>query len=137
MISETICEICESIVRPPSIKLGVTDIRSILQNGGYAVISTGEASEGNKARIALRRCFDKLFNVKFSDAKNAFIHVSGFDLTPLAIEYIERSSRERINSTTTDIVFGARLSKNPDDKTRILILLTGLEIPQKFLAIKK
>ncbi len=137
MIADTVCDICESILDPSSIKIGVTDIRSILSNGGLAAISIGEANDRNKVRIALSRCFDNLFNIKYSEAMNAFIHISsGNDLTVTEIETIERAFKEKLNSKT-EIVYGARVGKDTNDKTRIIVLFSGLELPQKFINSKK
>jgi len=136
-IAETVSDICLSITEPTSIKIGVSDLWTILKNGGLSTISMVETNDKSKIEYIVRRCFDTFFNINLNDTKGAFIHLTaGKNITISDIERIDKELSNRLSSNT-EVIYGARLNNNMQEKLRLIVLLTGLEFHHKFPIPKK
>lgn len=110
------------------VNIDFRDARSVLQNSGTALISTGTASGENKAEEAVKKALDSplLNDNKITGAKNVLLLIrSGedeatMDEIGLINDYIQREA-----GNTAEIIFGVGSDAELGDAISVLVIATG------------
>lgn len=125
----------ELIVKPGLVNLDLADLRKILKSSGAALIGLGEASGKDKSkRAALDVLNSPLLDVDISNGKGAIVNVvSSMDVTLLDVENIVKMVGDKLNSEA-EIIWGAQVDQEMKDTVRVLIVISGLTLSEKFLA---
>ena len=110
------------------VNIDFRDARSVLQNSGTALMSTGTASGENKAEEAVKKALDSplLNDNKITGAKNVLLLIrSGneeatMDEIGLINDHIQREA-----GNTADIIFGVGTDAELGDSISVLVIATG------------
>jgi len=120
--------ISELITLPGLINLDFADVRSIMQDGGPALMAIGRGSGENRAREAAERAIHSaLLDVSIDGARSIIYNVRGGDEMSLyevteAAEVIRTSTHPEAN-----IIFGAVIDSAMKDEIQLTVIATGFE----------
>lgn len=110
------------------VNIDFRDAKSVLQNSGTALMSTGMASGENKAEEAVRKALDSplLNDNKITGARNVLLLIrSGveeatMDEIGIIMDYIQKEAGH-----TADIIFGVGADEELGDAVSVLVIATG------------
>lgn len=124
--------ISELITVPALINIDFADVRTIMQDKGYAIIGMGESDETTKEGRATKAARMAIENplldgdIRVDGATDVLICISGGEsLSLYEAKEAAESIRERI-SEDANIIFGVSIDESLGDKVRIVIVATGL-----------
>jgi cell division protein FtsZ len=125
----------ELIVKPGLVNLDLADLRKILKGSGAALIGLGEASGREKAmKAAMDVLNSPLLDVDISNGRGAIVNVvSSMDVTLMDVEKIVKMVGEKLNPKA-EIIWGAQIDEEMKDTVRVLIVISGLKLSEKFVA---
>lgn len=121
----------ELITKPGLVNVDFADVKTIMENGGVAMIGLGEADSENKARDSIRSALrSPLLDVEFSNASSALINVVGGP--GMSIEEAEGVVEEIYDRIDNDarIIWGASVDSDFDQRMETMVVVTGVESPQ-------
>lgn len=123
--------ITELITRPGLINLDFADVRTVMTNGGVAMIGMGEAQGEEKARDSVSKALrSPLLDVDVSCATSALVNVvGGSDMTITDAETVVDEVYQKINPEAR-IIWGAQIDQNLDHTLRTMLVVTGVSSPQ-------
>ena len=126
--------ISELITVPGLINLDFADVRTIMSEGGSALMSVGRASGENRATEAAQRAISNaLLDVTIDGATGVLFNVRGgpdltlFEVTEAAA-IIKRTTHPEAN-----IIFGAVIDEAMGDDIQITVIATGFDQKPKVL----
>lgn len=128
--------VIEMVTKPGMVNLDFADLKSVLRNAGFALITTGEAigNESDRALTALQNALrSPLLDVDISQAKRALVNIIGGE--DLTLKEAEAVVRELSSSISEDALlkWGARIE--PEFKkgsVRVMIVVSGIEMKIDF-----
>jgi len=121
----------ELITKPGLVNVDFADVRTIMENGGVAMIGLGESDSENKAQDSIRSALrSPLLDVEFDGANSALVNVVGGP--GMAIEEAEGVVEEIYDRIDPDarIIWGASVSEEAEGRMETMIVVTGVESPQ-------
>ena len=121
----------ELITKPGLVNVDFADVRTIMENGGVAMIGLGESDSENKAQDSIRSALrSPLLDVEFDGANSALVNVTGG--TDMSIEEAEGVVEEIYDRIDPDarIIWGASVNQEFEGKMETMIVVTGVESPQ-------
>ena len=120
--------ISELITIPGLINLDFADVRTIMSEGGAALMAVGQASGEDRARLAAEQAISsQLLDVTISGARGILFNVTGgpnlslFEVNQAAA-IIKETASEDVN-----LIFGAVVDENMGDSIRITVIATGFD----------
>jgi cell division protein FtsZ len=130
--------IAELVTKPGLVNLDFADVRSIMKNGGLAMIGMGESDTENRAIEAVERALSNpLITVDVNGATGALINViGGPDVTIREAQQIVEAVSTKL-SPDAKIIWGAQIAKELGDTLRAMLVITGVKSPQIFGPTKK
>ncbi len=135
--------IAELITKPGLINLDLADVRTVMLNGGLAMIGMGESDTENRAIEAVEKALSNpLLSLDIEGAEGALINVSGGpDITIREAQQVVEAVSGRLNPEAK-IIWGAQVNKDLAETIRTLIVVTGVKgseemIEEKLLKPKK
>jgi cell division protein FtsZ len=123
--------ITELITRPGLVNLDFADVRTVMKDGGMAMIGFGESDGQDKAIESVRKALSSpLLEVDVADAKAALINVTGGD--DMTVEEAEGSLQEvyKLMNPETRIIWGVQISSDLQNTMRTLLVVTGVKSEQ-------
>lgn len=110
------------------VNIDFRDAKSVLQNSGTALMSTGKAQGENKAEEAVKKALDSplLNDNKITGAKNVLLLIrSGneevtMDEIGIIMDHIQKEAGH-----TADIIFGVGTDEELGDSVSVLVIATG------------
>ncbi len=128
--------IAELATKSGLVNVDFADLRTILADGGFAVIGLGEASleakQEERARIAVETALSSpLLDADVSNSTRALINVvGGEDMTLREAEFVVAEVSRRINSNA-HIIWGSRVEENlKKSSLRVLLVVAGVRFPK-------
>ena len=123
--------ITELITKPGLVNVDFADVKTIMENGGVAMIGLGESDSENKAQDSIRSALrSPLLDVEFDGANSALVNVvGGQDMSIEEAEGVVEEIYERIDPNAR-IIWGASVNPEFDGKMETMIVVTGVESPQ-------
>jgi cell division protein FtsZ len=121
----------ELITKPGLVNVDFADVRTIMENGGVAMIGLGESDSQNKAEDSIRSALrSPLLDVDFTGANAALVNVVGGP--DMSIEEAEGVVEELYDRVDPDarIIWGASIDESFDGRMETMIIVTGVESPQ-------
>lgn len=120
--------ISELITVPGLINLDFADVKSIMINGGAALMAIGRGSGENRAQEASEQAIHSaLLDVSIEGARAILFNVTGGSDMSL-IEVNEAAEIIRGNAhPESNIIFGATVDANLKDEIRITVIATGFD----------
>src|SRR6056297_540884 len=121
----------ELITKPGLVNVDFADVRTIMENGGVAMIGLGESDSENKAQDSIRSALrSPLLDVEFDGANSALVNVvGGPDMSIEEAEGVVEEIYDRIDPDAR-IIWGASVDHEHDGKMETMIVVTGVESPQ-------
>jgi len=123
--------ITELITKSGLINLDFADVRTVMKDGGMAMIGFGEADGQNKAVEAVRRALSSpLLEVDVSEGKSALVNVTGGE--DMTVEEAEGALQEvyRMMNPDARIVWGVQLTPELKNTLKTLLVVTGVKSEQ-------
>ncbi|MFA0821362.1 MAG: cell division protein FtsZ [Methanomethylovorans sp.] len=123
--------ITELITKPGLVNLDFADVRTVMQNGGVAMIGLGEAEGEMKAVEAVQKALrSPLLDVDISGATSALVNVvGGPDMTIAEAESVVQEVYSRIDPDAR-IIWGAQVDEELENTVRVMLVVTGVKSPQ-------
>ena len=123
--------ITELITKPGLINLDFADVRTVMKDGGMAMIGFGEADGQNKAIESVRKALSSpLLEVEVTNAKAALVNVIGGE--DMTVEEAEGALQEvyRMMNPEARIIWGVQVSPELKNMIRTLLIVTGVKSEQ-------
>lgn len=120
--------ISELITIPGLINLDFADVRTIMSEGGAALMAVGRASGEDRARIAAEQAISsQLLDITIDGARGILFNVTGGNNLTLfevnqAAAIIKEGAHPDVN-----LIFGAVIDPNLGDEVRITVIATGFD----------
>jgi cell division protein FtsZ len=120
--------ISELITVPALINLDFADVRTIMSEGGAALMAVGRSSGDDRARQSAEAAISSsLLDVTIDGARGILFNITGGpDMTLFEINeaaaIIKESAHPEVN-----LIFGAQVDESMGDEVRITVIATGFE----------
>jgi cell division protein FtsZ len=120
--------ISELITVPGLINLDFADVRTIMSEGGAALMAVGTAKGEDAARIAAEQAISsQLLDITIDGARGILFNVTGGpDLTLFDVNQAAAIIKETAHPDV-NLIFGAVIDPNMGDEVRITVIATGFE----------
>jgi len=131
ILMRSIKGITEMITKPGLINLDFADLKTIMKQGGVAMIGLGESDGDNRAVEAVNEALSSpLLDVDVSEASGALVNViGGEDMTIKEAEGVVEEVYSRINPDAT-IIWGAGVDPSLKGTIKVMVVLTGVKSKQ-------
>jgi cell division protein FtsZ len=122
--------ISELITVPGLINLDFADVRTIMSEGGAALMAVGRAEGEDRARVAAEQAISsQLLDITIDGARGVLFNVTGGpSLTLFEVNQAAAIIRETAHPDV-NMIFGAVLDPSMGDELRITVIATGFERP--------
>lgn len=120
--------ISELITVPGLINLDFADVRSIMSEGGAALMAVGQASGEDRARLAAEQAISsRLLDVTIDGARGILFNITGgANMSLFEVNQAAAIIRETAHPDA-NLIFGAVIDENMGDEMRITVIATGFE----------
>ncbi len=133
ILTNAVKGIAELVTKTGLVNLDFADVKTIMSEGGVALIGVGESDAENRADESVMKALENpLINVDISNATGALINISGG-------ENLTLDESRRIVETVADrldphakIIWGAQIYKDLDKTIRTMLIITGVKSDQIF-----
>jgi cell division protein FtsZ len=129
VLAQAVKSIANLITQTGLINVDFADVKSVMADGGTALMGIGSASGDNRATEAARMAIESpLLEVSIDGAKGVLFNViGGKDLGMLEISSAAEVIKEKINPDAT-FIFGASIDPSYEDKLEVTVLATGFDM---------
>jgi len=133
--------ISELITVPGLINLDFADVRTIMSEGGAALMAVGSAKGEERAREAAEKAISsQLLDITIDGARGILFNVTGGpDLTLFEVNQAAAIIKETAHPDV-NLIFGAVIDQNMKEEIRITVIATGFEragVPRSILETPK
>lgn len=133
--------ISELITVPGLINLDFADVRTIMSEGGAALMAVGHASGEERARVAAEQAIaSELLDITIDGARGILFNITGgSDLTLFEVNQAAAIIKETAHPDV-NLIFGAVIDPAMGDELRITVIATGFErtgIPRRIIESPK
>ena len=120
--------ISELITVPGLINLDFADVRTIMSEGGAALMAVGTAVGEDRARLAAEQAISsQLLDITIDGARGILFNVTGGpDMTLFEVNQAAAIIKETAHPDV-NLIFGAVIDSNMGDELRITVIATGFE----------
>ena len=131
VLANLIRGIVETISSPSLINLDFADFKTVVREGGLAVVGVGESDAPGRAEEAVRNALrSPLFDLDYEGASGALIHVCGDD--QMTVEEANRVGEiisEMMKNNAT-VIWGARVNPSLAGMLKVTLVMTGVHSPR-------
>ena len=133
ILTNAVKGIAELVTRAGLVNLDFADVKTIMSEGGVAMIGVGEADSDNRAEESVHRALENpLIDVDISQATGALINISGGEnLTLDESRRIVETVGNRLDPKAK-IIWGAQIYKDLEKTIRTMVIITGVKSEQIF-----
>ena len=133
ILTNAVKGIAELVTRVGLVNLDFADIKTVMGNGGVAMIGVGESDSENRAVEAVQKAItNPLLDVDISGANGALINVTGGkDMTLQEAKQVVETVSEKLHEDAR-IIWGAQISEDLERTIRAMLIVTGANSPQIF-----
>lgn len=133
ILTNAVKGIAELVTKTGLVNLDFADVKTIMGEGGVALIGVGESDAENRAEESVNKALDNpLIDVDISNATGALINISGGEnLTLDESRRIVETVAERLDPKAK-IIWGAQIYKDLDKTIRTMLIITGVSSEQIF-----
>ena len=120
--------ISELITVPGLINLDFADVKTIMSEGGAALMAVGRASGEDRARMAAEQAISsRLLDITIDGARGVLFNVTGGpSLTLFEVEQAAALIRETAHPDV-NMIFGAVIDPDMEEEVRITVIATGFD----------
>jgi len=133
ILTNAVKGIAELVTKTGLVNLDFADVKTIMSEGGVALIGVGESDAENRADESVMKALENpLINVDISNATGALINISGGEnLTLDESRRIVETVADRLDPKAK-IIWGAQIYKDLDKTIRTMLIITGVKSDQIF-----
>lgn len=133
ILTNAVKGIAEMVTKAGLVNLDFADIRTVMGNGGVALIGVGEADTENRAVEAVDKAVNNpLLDVDISGAGGALINICGGpDMTLDEARKIVETITTKL-SDDAKVIWGAQISDDLRNVVRVMLIITGVRSNQIF-----
>jgi cell division protein FtsZ len=133
--------ISELITVPGLINLDFADVRTIMSEGGAALMAVGTGHGDERARMAAEQAISsQLLDITIDGARGILFNVTGgADLTLFEVNQAAAIIKETAHPDV-NLIFGAVIDPNMGDEVRVTVIATGFErttMPRRVMEMPK
>jgi cell division protein FtsZ len=130
VMAKAVSSISRTILEPSLMNLDFADLRTVMENGGLAMISTGEAVGYSRVEDVTQKVLEHpLLDVDWSTASGALMHLTGgSDLSLADATDVGEKLTARLPDSA-DVCWGARIDDSVEKKLEAFIIFTGIPSP--------
>lgn len=126
VLRQGVQNISELIRMPAIVNLDFADVRSIMQDAGYAHMGVGIASGKDKAELAAKAAINSpLIETPMNGAKGVIISITGSPDMGLDEMYEASSIISEAAHPDANIIWGANTDESLEDTIKITVIATG------------
>lgn len=131
ILTNAVKGIAELVTKAGLVNLDFADIRTVMGDGGVALIGVGESDSENRASEAVEKAINNpLLDVDVMGATGALINVQGGpDLTLEEARQIVEKISQSIDPQAR-MIWGAQISDDLQGTVRVMIVITGVKSTQ-------
>ena len=131
ILTNAVKGIAELVTKAGLVNLDFADIRSVMGDGGVALIGVGESDTDHRANEAVEKAINNpLLDVDIAGANGALINVAGgSDLRLEEARTVVEAISERL-ANDAKIIWGAQISEDLENNIRVMLIVTGVQSPQ-------
>ena len=120
--------ISELITVPGLINLDFADVRTIMSEGGAALMAVGRSTGEDRARIAAEEAISsKLLDITIDGARGILFNVTGdSSLTLFEVNQVAAIIKETAHPDV-NLIFGAVVDPNMGEELRVTVIATGFD----------
>lgn len=129
VLAQAVKSISNLITQTGLINVDFADVKSVMQDGGTALMGIGFATGENRAEEAAKMAIESpLLEVSIDGAKGVLFNiVGGKDLGMLEISAAAEIVKEKVSSDAI-FIFGASIDPSYEEKLEVTVLATGFDI---------
>jgi cell division protein FtsZ len=133
ILTNAVKGIAEMVTKAGLINLDFADIRTVMGDGGVALIGLGESDTENRAVEAVDKAISNpLLDVDIAGANGALINVmGGSDMSLEEARKVVETVSERIDPDAR-LIWGAQISEDMASTIRAMLIVTGVKSSQIF-----
>ncbi len=133
ILTNAVKGIAELVTKTGLVNLDFADVKTIMSEGGVALIGMGESDAENRAEESVHKALENpLITVDISNATGALINISGGEnLTLDESRQIVETVGERLDPHAK-IIWGAQIYKDLEKTIRTMLIITGVKSEQIF-----
>jgi len=128
--------ITELVTERGLVNLDFADVKTIMQNGGLAMIGLGETESQDDIEEAAQKALQNpLLDIDITGAKSALIHITGGqELSLKSAKTIMKTVAERLDPSAK-IIWGTRIDESMGHSLRVMLIVTCLK-SEKYITSK-
>ncbi len=132
VLAQAVRSISNLITQTGLINVDFADVKSVMSDGGTALMGIGVAKGEDRAQTAAKMAIESpLLEVSVDGAKGVLFNViGGKDLTMNEISQAAEVIREKISPDAT-FIFGANIDESYEDIFEVTVLATGFDMDYK------
>lgn len=133
ILTNSVKGIAELVTKAGLVNLDFADVKTIMSEGGVALIGVGESDSEGRAEESVQKALENpLIDVDISNATGALINISGGEnLTLDESRKIVETVSERLDPKAK-IIWGAQIYKDLERTIRTMVIITGVKSDQIF-----
>jgi len=133
LLTNAVKGIAELVTRAGLVNLDFADIRTVMGDGGVALIGVGESDSDKRAMEAVDKAVNNpLLDVDVSGATGALINVSGgATMTLEEARQVIATVSEKLDADAR-VIWGAQISEDLKNTLKVLLIITGVKSSQIF-----
>ena len=131
VLTHAVKGITELVTKPGLVNLDFADIKTVMSNGGVAMIGLGEGRGESRAIDSVKAALDSpLLDINIEGAKAAIINVVGG--TDMSVGEAESVVEHVYNAIDPDarLIWGAHVDPEVEDAIHTMVIITGVSSPQ-------
>lgn len=133
ILTNAVKGIAELVTKTGLVNLDFADIRTVMGNGGVALIGVGESDTANRAEEAVEKAItNPLLDVDISGANGALINVvGGPDMTLDEARKVVETVSDKLDEDAR-VIWGAQIQDDMSGVLRAMLIITGVKSNQIF-----
>ncbi|MEK6864651.1 MAG: cell division protein FtsZ [Nanoarchaeota archaeon] len=133
ILTNSVKGIAELVTKTGLVNLDFADIKTVMRDGGVAMIGIGESDGKNRAIEAVEKAINNpLLDVDITGANGALVNVAGGpDMTLEEARKVVEAVSSRL-SDDARVIWGAQISEDLQGTIRAMLIVTGVNSPQIF-----
>ncbi|WP_439651975.1 cell division protein FtsZ [Methanooceanicella nereidis] len=131
VLTHAVKGITELVTKPGLVNLDFADVKTVMSNGGVAMIGLGEARGEDRAEESVKKALKSpLLDINISSATAAIVNVVGGE--DMSISEAEKVVEEVYGAIDQDarLIWGAHVDPDLEDSIRTMVIITGVNSPQ-------
>ena len=120
--------ITELVTQKGLVNLDFADVRTIMKDGGTALIGMGESDSPDRSIEAVEKAIENpLIDLDITGARSALLNITGGPDMTIKDAKIAMQTLARKLDDSAKIIWGARINPELENKVRVMIIATGLQ----------